>query len=594
MFDMNFYNHIFQALRVLLERHQNKFPQGYANELLMLHDVSRGITPNAQGFYRYCEEQHHRQNGIGATSFRSQDQLFHIVGAYIDWVVEQQRRQQQQQMGGGFGGGFGAPQNNVFGAPAGGGGFGRPNGFHSTPLPQSQSGSIIPASNGGFAQAPAEQPRQQAAPAQQPMAPQVVGYSENPLDVVSEKGVAMTPVTASPNWGLGIPKDNSIVMTKKDAIKTSDDVYVINACTAYARTWFGSPIDVVRNFFDVVPDEFLAEHFIVRVFYNHVEQIDLPTRDFEEVCNKFLYRMDGASVDTTYTAIMAIIGQLPHDHRMAIANYLVKHINRALELSVAANVDPEDRIRFREMEDLKILLGSSFSHPALSIPDGREMVTQVINTAIINALTCYSDAMFSSSNDGTINVIKTSPVFPYSLPGVYPNKNIIPFSGAKTSLKFYESLKDNFLADKTFVRSIRSVIVTNTMGGQYLSKPKELFTQLKGTVPSIFSTFLLDHKQKLPVSGSKCPSYNELPVTQDLDASYESFLQDQTAYIKSEFVNMADWKVPTLPVDQTVFAVQYKRDPKDYLAAFDIGTTLDAEPHSVFFKKSALRDLTLV
>lgn len=607
MFDEAMYRDILNAAHSILRNNGNQLDRQFSEGFMFDHDPSQGAASmrNAQFFFDYVAREAQRMNN-GQMVIHSDRQLFDIVGSYITQIFNRWADSQRQgSMGFGSGGGgrplgFGnsGGGNNFFGNRRGGTGF---NLGGSRPAPL---GAMMGDLTDPTPQQPSSHPEQMTSapvnfshPQQLKETPMVIGYTHNPLDDLPDSNVEFVEGEGPLNWGMEKPKDRSIVMAKHSLLKTGDHRHIINLCEGYERTYLNDPIDVVKDFFRIVPDLFLAEHFIFRVFYNHVEEVDIPTQDFLEVRKKFVDSLNNDKEATIYTAVIKVLNELFHGPRMAIAGYLVNQINRALHLSCGISSDPSLRIKFTQIEDLEELLGTHFESKLLDVPHSRHLITSIVNTAILNSITGYSDVMFTSPSDKTIDVIRTSPAFPFNMMGVYPSKDIIPLAGSNEAEVFYKALEKEQLSKKTFVRSIRSVLITNILGQKALPSISDKPTQINGIIPAQFNRYVIPHVGQFRANSSECPYYDEHILTDNVDESeYTKYLKDPHDYEIEETDRFIEKNSPKVPVDQTLFAIQYKKDPTEFMMALDICTTMDAERNKGYclFNKRDLDVISIV
>lgn len=606
MFDHNVYGAILNAAFNILRNNGQQIPRQFAEGFMFDHDTKNGHQSqrNAAQLFDFVTREAQRLNN-GQATIRDDQQLFGIVGLYVEDIF---RRWAATQQGGGLGGGMGGfRQSNMgfgggsslggggglFNRGGGGMGFGQPS--RTGPGSHLMDDVIEPAGSRQQQVQPQAQPVAQNSSlsftSSTPKKEDVVmtQFSYNPLDDIPESGLDFAQVPEPVNWGIGKPNDNSIVMMGRHSLKTKDDRYVIRVCDGFERIYFNDPMDVAKDFFRIVPDFFLAESFIFRVFYNHVEEIDIPTKDFLDVRNKFVAAIDRDRERPVYNILMSIIDQMLHGPRKALVNYLVKHINRALALSCGMSANPATRISFTQIEDLEELLGTNFQHKLLEVPNARIMIAKIVNNAILNALTGCSDALFASSNANEIDVIKNSPVFPYSMPEVYPNKAAIPASGSPQAKKFFDQLHAHQLNHKTYVRSLRSVIFTNVLGQKVLPIVGDKPTLVNGQIAALFNQYNLPHLMQIRTNESQCSYYDETGQTGGgAEAEYAQFLEDPERYMNDETKRFIEREAPELPVDQTIFAIQFKKSPTEYLAALDLATTMDSASgrgYALFAKK---------
>lgn len=602
--DQQMYTTVLQAAHQILQQNKNTVGIPFAESFMAEHDPAQGAMSQrgVQQLANHVANETMRLNG--SPRIQNDQQLFDIVGTYVFAVYNNfmARRGAGLNSGSPFGGGqsgFGGSSGFGGGFPSTSSGFGNSGGFNrggfGTPSPTIGGGShlmdetITPQQQ----TPPAAQQRQPSAPAAFDLSTNTtttVSYSPNPLDDLGDNPVELNAVKSPITWGIHEPKDDSIVMFEKYDLKTKDERIVVKVCDGFELSYLNNPMDVVRDFFRVTPDSFLAEHFAFRIFYNHIETLEVSTEEFLEVRRKFIEAMNKSPSFYTHTAIITILNSMMFGPRTAIANYLVRHINRALYLSCGTSDQPALRIKFKEIEDLEELLGTSFQSKILDVPNAKGMIADIVNTAIVNALTGYSNVMFYDPSNSDIDVIRTSPAFPYKISGVYPSKDLIPMSGSDSAKAFYDAMYEHELSKRTYVRSIRSVVITNILGRKSLSAVGTLPTVINGQIPSLLNEFLLKHSTKLK-SDNKCAMY-DLQKSSDANEEYQKYITGDTALYETRLKSrVTDFEIPELPVDQSVFVVQYKKSPQEYLAAFDLLTTMNA-PRNSGHTLMAIRNVT--
>ena len=408
------------------------------------------------------------------------------------------------------------------------------------------------------------------------MSAPMTSYTANPLDETYTKPVDLSSGRGQLNWGPIPGRDRGIVFLQGSIIKSPDERLVINRHDGFARIWTDSELDVVDLFFRECPDRYLAETFVFQLFYNHVEELAVSTAEFKSVRDEFLVAIEKNRDISTYTTIITILDKLPHGPRMVMARYLVEHINRALRRAVGMEANPAMRIKFNQIEDLEELLGPNIDIPLLKIPGARTNITRAVNTAVFNALTGYSDVLFADQETFDPAIIKTSPVFPFSMDNVYPTKAIIPDKDSKLFPRFFEAMQKHQLSGKTFVRSIRSVIITNILGQQALSEITDKPKAIGGQIPALLNSYLPNFFGMPSRVRSECSEYDEFSATGEGDgADYEVYLENPSKYEAVETDKLSGSGIPSLPVDQSVFAIQYKKSPYDYLQPLDLLSTMD-------------------
>jgi hypothetical protein len=578
MFDQNIYNTYFNAAYQILQQNAGYFGQQFCNEFVAAHNMQPGNRFSEKSVVKLYENV---SNYIHSTtgSMRFDDStLFNVMGGYIKHIFAEWQQAQQRGQSMGFG-------NRGFGNSGGfsSGGFGSSSGFGNgfgSPKPTAGSHfadtSVQSQPTSGFSSTPTQVQTTQA-----PVEIKIVNtFSSNPLDAFENQTLEFVSNTESPTWGRVNPHDTSIAIMDHHSIVSKDNKVAIQAYDAMNMTYFDNPMDVARDFFRVAPDQFIADHFVFRIFYNHIERLDIPTVDFLEARKKFTDDIQSGRSGSVYDIIIGILNNMMYAPRKALAEYLVIHINRALKLSFGMSEFPQLRISFSEIEDLEELLGTSFNHKLLEVPNAKNSILTIVNNAIQNALTTYSDVMFTEEDGRDIDVIRSSSVFPHSIENVYPSKDVIPSSGTPEAANFFAAMQGNELNHRTYVRSIRSVIVTNILGNNTLFKITDKPELIESQIPAILNTYILDYYKRLP-NEALCRKYNTNMRAKTVD-EYKDYQENSDKFALDRLSKIVDFDAPLLPVDQTVFAIQYKTSPYDYLTALDLCTVMDRPSGKAF------------
>lgn len=590
MFDAVFYtNTLMNAANTFLANNIHQYGREFANAFMANHDLNNGPQTHqaAQNFFGYAARK--MPNGQASDAM-----IWQIVREYVDEIY---RLNTPQQQGFGSGGGFGGYNNGGFSQPRQGFQSGFGNNFGSSPRPsglsQSRDDSISAPVKPQQPQAqpiPTASPSPQAAPVFT-MAPASAHYAHNLMDEMDDQ-VELTSSAEEPNWGAGEPKDQSIVVMQRQSVKSPDSKYVMQVCEGFDRIYTDNQMDVVDEFFKVAPSSFLAQHFLFRIFYNHVETLDVPTESFLEAQQRFLKALEKES--TAYRAIIDVLNGMLHGPRMALAGYLVSHINRALYLNCRMTENIKIKISFTQIEDLDELLGPNFDHSILEVPNAREMLTDIVNNAIRQALSGYSNVMFTDENKHLLpGIMRTSSAFPTIMKGIYPNKSIIPDYGTKAFDAFYTKFVDEVLSQKTFVRSIRSVIITNLLGEKYLPHITQDPIRLYGRVAAMLSQYRVSLTGRIALGRNDCQDFDEVMLTDSVTDEYLKYAEDPNAYMRQDISRYTELHTPRYPVDQTVFAIQFKTAPTKYLKAIDLIKALNEprEKTSCVFVKNSLETI---
>lgn len=581
MFDAHFYSQkILPAVDAVLRNNMNSLGQYFANEFMGEHDLNNTVNPNVarncQQLFAFVASEAQRMNNGNMTV--NDQQLFQIVGVYIQNIYQAwaSRQQQPAAMGVGYGQ---ATMGSSFARPSGGMGAQGFGSFNNRPATPQLNGDIIGPGSAKTSQMPAQTGMSPSSmsPVSVPVNTSLdVNYTHNPLDELQANPVSLTPVADQKNWGMTPAKDRSLTIMQQQVLKSSDEKFVIRKYDVWARVYTDSELDVVKLFFDGIPNRVLAETFVVRMFYNHVEELAIGTEDFVKVRDEFVKALEKNREVSTYHTIIGILDKLAHGPRMVMARYLVEHINRALRIGIGMESSPGTRVKFDQIEDLEELLGPNFDIPLLQVPKARELITLAVNNAVFNALSGYSDVMFADEKTFDPSIIKTSNVFPFSLDKVYPTKAIIPDAESPLFSQFFEAMQQHHLVNKTFVRSIRSVVITNILGQQALREITDKPKAITGQIPSLLNAYLRPLFLSPNRITSVCSEYDELSATGEGDGSdYQAYLSNPQEYQRGEDDQLSSNPLPGLPVDQSIYAIQYKKSPYEYLLALDLLSTMD-------------------
>lgn len=618
MLDSSMYNVVFQALHDILRRNVSKLGRDFCDNFLSQYDPNNGISAqnNAQQLLNLLEQTARNASG-GQSSRISQDQLFAWLGEFIEKNYQNYASAMQNRGGGG--GGFGFNQGGFGGSPMGGGfgmqqrsngfgmggGFGSTGGFGQGPRPPvgSSFGDVV--EPGGArpqqTQTPAPQQPAQSFTTQSAFAPMTstqpaVAYSSNPLDEVSEGGVEFRPVSASLDWGGIRSGDNRIVVARRDELKTTSAKFTVNHVTAFHQYIQNDPMDVVRDFFAVVPDTTLGSPFLSKIIYHHLEILDLPTAEFLDVRNKCIEAVRQDRQVILHKQITAILDTMQRGPWKVITSYLVGEVNRALRLAARLSSEPSTYVKIGAFEDLDDLLSSSFVHPFTTLPEGRHKLDLIVGTALWNALVMNTDVMFADDEqDFPTHLIQMSPAFPSSMEGVYPNKFSIPLNSEDSMQQFKSRLNEVELSKKTYLLSRRSVVITNIFGKKVLPQiddtPKVINTPLSQIINRVMMPYTNINIGHRDVMHDESLMADETNPSEQLMQYYEN----PEAMRKDEIERYSRIPNVDLPVDQTIFAIQYGVDATKYMKALDVFTTLDetlGKDQTILASKS-LKEITI-
>jgi hypothetical protein len=583
--DETAYNAILNCAEGILRNNAQRLGAQFCNEFMTQYNPRSGQQGynNAQFLFNYVSTEARRLNGNNVVQ---PDLLFQIVGAFVENIFNNYVAQvRQQQQGGGFnnGGGF---SGGGFGSSSGfsGGGFNRNNsGFNNQ-----QPGSRGPGSHlvddtttmTRTAPAPTVSP---STPMDKPIKVDVetsVVYKPNPLDELQDSSATFAEVRAKPIWGDEAAKDNRIVVAQRQELKCSN--FVINRVGAFHQLILDDPLDVVKDFFTIVPDQTLGSPFVFRILYNHLDVIDLPTQAFVSIRNSCIEVVNEAertkSPIVLHKQISKILESLPTGQWKAITSYLVEHINRALylnaRLTTGTNWTIKNKIKINTFDDVNELLSSSFSHPLTTHPDGRRALEALVAGVLWNVLVVNTSVMFDSGSIPT-HAMQSSPVFPFSMEGVYPNKFSIPQDNDPEAKQFLKALEERELSQRTYLLSRRSVVITNTMGKTILPYIAKDATIISNPLATVFNACALPYGKISPDSEDTKYPIEPFVLDDYPSQQLENFYSDPANYGVEEQGRLSRTAPTKFPVDQTIFAVQFGTDPKDYLMALDIFTTID-------------------
>ena len=598
MFDIKLYQTIYSAAAQLLQNNQTKFSRDFIQRFLNEHNPNNGQVGQAysQRLFQFTVE---AAQSWYRTTRLTDEQLWQIVGEYVKKAAEAYRPVDA----GGFG--YSAPSGAMMQPAAAFGGTMQSSGFSYM-----SGGAPEPAFGGGFASMTQPQPTPQPA-MQQPQQPVPVNptkpedqsliYTVNPLDDLKNVNIEFVPVSTKPIFGYGRDlssldhgdgqKDHRIVLTHRNELKVKDRPFTISQFNGFHQIIQNNPMDVVRDFFDVIPDSLLSTFFMFQMTYNHLDVIDVPTKTFVEIRDRCIHVVRRNNHQPIHKQIREALGTAPHQHWRELTTYLTKHVNRALYLNGRMTEKLSSHLSISTFDDLDDLLSSSFTHPLVTLPEGRYALEKIVSSAIWNALVTNTAPMFSdiamlddldkipalpSSISIPTNAMQSSNAFPFRMEGVYPSKYTIPVSSEGHLLEFCIKLQKNKLAKSTFLLSRRSVVITNILGGSILpligQKPQAIdnafANQLKRYDP-VYSRFDVDDDD-IAASDVK-PYMNENYPTDQWDA----YTENREDYLEQERYRFSHSRPAEFPVDQALFLIQYGQKPENYMTSIDVFSSID-------------------
>jgi hypothetical protein len=586
MVDQTIYNSMLEAADSLIQRNLATTGRDFANYFMSEHDPRNGpaINANIDRFYRTVLDDIRSQTG-GANSFTT-DQLFAAVGRYLKLAFDFFSRGRPQQSG--YGVGYNQqPQ---------------PQGYYTGPQPSYnpqqpagigswQSPAVEPAPFGAYApqQAQPVQPVSVPKPAEVIPMSQLVA-DDHPLSDLPESGVDFSEMETGDAWGGEHPRNRTIVVTLSKDVKTRDPRFLIRRLDGQHRVILDDPIEVVKDFFKIAPEALLAKCFMFRILYNHLEIIDVPTQDFVAVRDLVLSGHTDPDVDDpVYRLAMKGLSSLSRGSWKAFSKYLVEHVNRALYLSARLSGKPTldiqlgpDASGIYSIDDLEVLLSSSFKSSLTAIPEGRTKLKKIVETAIWNALSMNSGALFTGDRKTypTTDML-TSPVFPYALRHVYPEKTCIPDpeNPARRAhmAEFIKRMNKHELSEKTYIVSKRSVVVTNMFSNSQLNAIGNKATRVDGIIPGMFNRYAPAHLDHVLVR-QDFNDYNIVKQIEDHEPEIDTlglYYSRSENYDQDEDAAVNEKSSHDMAVDQVIFAIPFGSSHKDQLKAFDVLSAMD-------------------
>ena len=587
MFDESVYSTILQASYTILKSNGQKLGKEFCEGFMFDYDPRNGQASlrNAETLFNYVAREAQRLNN--SMQIRDEEQLFGVVGFFIENIFNRYQSSRRGSMGGGMGFGGNAPSSGFGGGFQGGSMFSQNRsslGFGQQNPPPPTSHLIDDVMEPGRPISPP--PSQSTAPtamsfaAPKPQETIVSKYVANPFDDLSNTGIEFNAVPAQPTWGEELPTDRRIVVSKREILKTRDEKYTINRCSAYHQVILNDQMDVVKDFFDCVPDSTLGSPFLFKIGYNHLDVLEVPTQDFVEIRQKCIDAVTEDPDAFLHKKIMEVLGTMRRDPWKAMTTYLTQHINRALHLSARLSTNPKLYLQIGEFDDLNDLLSSSFKHSFTTHPEGRHQLEKIVASSLWNALAMNSTVLFGDNNTVPTHAIQSSPAFPFSMEGVYPNKFAIPLPQDAMAETFVEKFQEHELTKRSYVVSKRSVVITNILGRYVLpeiSKDPKIITN---SVASLLNSCIIPYTKisvnPHDVMTADISLVSETHPSDQLEAYYEDPKQHQI----DEIENYGRKKPNHFPIDQSIFAVQYGMSPMEYLMALDVFSTIDTQTNS--------------
>ena len=553
-FDQSAYTTMVNALYTIASNNAAVLPVEFRNQIVGFHDLRNGQQAQAYAL-RLFDYVSNAAMRLGGNGYLTDQQLFDTVYAYMSelygqWTNQSRMAPQQPQ------GMYGQPSSYIA-SPASTGSFhnaGTPQGMFNQPSqqPQGYAGNFN-SPNPPTPQAAPQIIPQPAVVAAQSQAPAMLNLLPNPMDSVTESLQDFNKVAqdkTGDEWGGERAHDKTIEIVSGYDRNSTTTRLSIRQCTAIHRIVQDDPMDVVKDFFRVVPESFLAKSFAIKIQYHHLETVALPTEATLGLLT-FLKKTSGEM--PIYEAIAKSVENLSVGSYRAFSTYLVGHINRALHLCCRSFLEPSVYIKIGELNDIVDLLSSSFQHKFKLLPDGRNMMKFIIENAIVSALSGGSSILFSDLTNLPMSTIRSSNAFAFSLDGVYEDR---------TNLEMSAELKSNLttheLKYKTYILSKRAVVITNVLG-------KNVIPNLTHTPTPIVDLGAVILDEMLAV-GDRAQYNNSFVVEKAMEATPIT----NDADVKRSYMDK-----DRLFVDQTGFAIQYGGKPSDFITSIDRFTTLD-------------------
>ena len=569
MFDDQMYNTFYQAAVSVLQSNINTTGRQFCDEFLNAHDPRNGMSAqnNAQRFYTAVTNEVMRQTG-GTGRIHDNQMLFNIVGRYVSTVFDQWRQSQQNQpMGFQTSVGFNqAP--SLFGNQVGG----LNPGFSTNRLSASSHLGGSPEESPQPINRPAQvvTPQLKINPTDEPI---MSDYTLNPLDSFPDQGLSFSNIEARDCWGDDTVKDRTIIVRSSRDLKPSDPKFIVRLTEAVYRGVVDDQMDVVRKFFKSVTQSYLSKSFIARIDYEHLEYVDIPMHDFTEVRRKLHEVLTATARPSPFWQMaLRIIADLKYGTWQILSEYVIREINRALYLNARSVENPSSFIQISELKDLEQLLSATFTHRLTNIPNGRDMIKHIVETAIINAFMSSSEVIdkftFGVFDDATRDMIQRSPAFPYGMMNIYADKLNILIPEDPGLDRFMDKMYKLILSEQTMIKSRRSVIITNVLGQNVLPCIGKNPSVISGTIPSLLNHYQIDYINPKPLSESKVSDEDR---NRKIDRDKLCELDDRDIHYEI----LGDRRKGLIPVDQTIFAIQYGKDPMDFVMPMDVFTPLD-------------------
>jgi hypothetical protein len=287
--------------------------------------------------------------------------------------------------------------------------------------------------------------------------------------------------------------------------------------------------------------------------------------------------------------------QMSHGASKAFSKYLLSQINRDLHLHGRASARPTASLQCSEIEDLLEIMGPDFHSPILELPGIKSRLRDLMMSSLRSALQSATSLMFDCKNDHMlldkesrtlrqdIDTLRMSQTFPNAIARVYPSKASVPDPADPVFDIFSERFAQMVLGRRSFVRSVKTLIITNALGADALKTVNVGPTKLSSFVPSVIADLT---RRYMTTDGRNdfTDSVGVRALESVLAHDYQDFIsgQDESGpfgdYFINDAVDAARIAESIFPVDVKLFATQYKKDPREGVIAFDMFSLLDQDP----------------
>lgn len=599
MIDSSLYTQILNCAYEILKDNGGKLGREFCEGFMFDHDPNNGrsVENNVINLYNHVTNEGPRRFGGNTLTT---GQLWEIVGDYIEHIY---RRWSSRNRGG---------SSFSRGSNAGGNLFSRGGGD----LFGNNRSSFASRANGpgSYLTEDKEQPvlgktslfdTPVSTPEQTRQSPTVVvkeevdDYPDHPLDDFPETSSNFRPVETGDCWDKKNPPNRTITIMNAYDYKTDDPKYTIRHAEAFMHRAVDNEIEVVQEFLKIAPATVLGRLYQFKIHYNHITTIPISTDIFTDL-HVTIRNMNAMNVienrnEPFYKVIKKAVGTLSRDAWVAMSEYLVGHINRALYISGRLTEKPEAVLRIDSIDDLDDLFDPGLNTRHTNHPDKREAIYNLVSIAIRNALADNTWVLFKTIEFPT-DIMRNSLVFPFAMRGVYYNKDYIPNYGDPCYESFLAAVDEHMLHDKTYILSKRAITVTNILGKDILSsiedKPKLFRNKATGLINHGCIEYL---KRGLDTDGMgmDCDKRDDPEVALEklkrVWNNKDEYDQDMEIPYK-----VSDRRY--LPVDHTLFATKFGEDPESYLKVIDVFNTIDQRNYNtdIILASKKLKTLNFV